>query len=597
MDGDFGPVGRSAIFEAITSREGSSDHIERLSLERGETLIEQGTQADTLFLVETGRLKVLRDGIELAEIGAGQVVGEIAFLTGSPRTADVIAGRDSVVLRLTRAHFDDLTAGHPGLLADIARDLASRLANTSARVRPEAQPPVARTIALIPAGDAPLDADFVARLSAQVSAYEPRVRVVDQEAALAELGPGLTGPDAAHWFNQLEIAAPIVLYVGAQNAPDWSARILRQADQVMIVGTAGAPPELSQTERLACEVVPESHSRLVLIHPERRDTVEGTTAWLDSRPAFMHHHVALQDDADVARIARFLTGKAVGFVAAGGGAMGALHTGIVQGLHQRGVTFDIYGGTSVGSAMSGAFAMGLDGDAINKQTGEMFVKGGALAKLTVPKYSLLDHTHFDRYLAKHYTDVLIEDLWFPYYAVATDLSDNSQKVIRRGKLWHAIRASAAIPGALPPFFDGTGSMLADGGSMDNMPYRVMHALKSGPNVVVSFAREGRQTFDVAYEKMPGRRSLLRRLVLPFGKRPPRAPGVVSVVMRAVMARQAADALDLAPDDWLIRPPIPPGTGFLDWKSHDKLYRIGQDTVGALLDEPAAPGDARRHFLS
>jgi predicted acylesterase/phospholipase RssA len=61
--------------------------------------------------------------------------------------------------------------------------------------------------------------------------------------------------------------------------------------------------------------------------------------------------------------------------------------------------------------------------------------------------------------------------------------------IRTGPLWEAVRASSAIPGILPPFFTSEGRMLVDGGCIDNMPFRSMHRLKTGPNVVVNVQKE------------------------------------------------------------------------------------------------------------
>ena len=70
----------------------------------------------------------------------------------------------------------------------------------------------------------------------------------------------------------------------------------------------------------------------------------------------MHHHVALQDQVDIDSLIRFMSGRAVGFVAAGGGSFGSAHVGIYKALRERGVVFDIFVGTSVGSAMLAGFA-------------------------------------------------------------------------------------------------------------------------------------------------------------------------------------------------------------------------------------------------
>ena len=64
---------------------------ERLMLDIDETLVEQGEPAKDLYLVLDGVLVVDVDGEEVAEIGPGAIVGELAFLEGGKRTATLSA--------------------------------------------------------------------------------------------------------------------------------------------------------------------------------------------------------------------------------------------------------------------------------------------------------------------------------------------------------------------------------------------------------------------------------------------------------------------------------------------------------------------------
>ena len=93
--------------------------------------------------------------------------------------------------------------------------------------------------------------------------------------------------------------------------------------------------------------------------------------------AFMHHHVALEDQIDIDSLVRFLCGRAIGFVAAGGGSFGTAHVGIYKAFRERGVMFDIFVGTSVGSAMAAGFAKNLEAEHLEHGTHEIFVKAEA----------------------------------------------------------------------------------------------------------------------------------------------------------------------------------------------------------------------------
>jgi hypothetical protein len=55
-------------------------------------------------------------------------------------------------------------------------------------------------------------------------------------------------------------------------------------------------------------------------------------------------------------------------------------------------------------------------------------------------------------------------------------------------------------------------------------------------------------------------------------------------MRTLLARQAAQPLDTGPADWLYRPPVPKGTGFMDWKKHHQLCDLARTEMERILDE-------------
>lgn len=59
---------------------------------------------------------------------------------------------------------------------------------------------------------------------------------------------------------------------------------------------------------------------------------------------------------DFARMARFLTGTAIGLVLGGGGARGIAHIGVIQAMHEAGIPIDLIGGTSIGAFMGALWA-------------------------------------------------------------------------------------------------------------------------------------------------------------------------------------------------------------------------------------------------
>ncbi len=579
-------VGIFADLEAA-EREVLAAELETQTLKRGDVLVRQGDAADALYIVLTGRFAVTLEGRRepITEIGPDQPIGEIAFLTGGERTATVTAMRDSLVLRLGRPEFESLSAKCPSIWRTLTCTLSQRLAATTVSEAP-APDPRPRTIAIVRAGEAPVPQDFIAALTSVFSAAS-KTLVLDA-ATVADIlpkGVALDSAEATQALNELEGSYDYVIFIADVDVTPWSQKAVRHADLVLGVGTHSANAKPSRLEKLAHEFVSPEARRLVLLHPHR-ETITGTARWLRWRHVAMHHHVAMDTPGDIERLFRFINGTAVGLVACGGGALCAAHVGLYKALIERGLEFDIMGGTSAGAAMVGAFAMGKHPDDIDRGTHDIFVTNRAMQRYTWPRYSLLDHSHYDRQLHRYFGGVNIEDLWIPYFSVSTNLSSYELHRHDRGDLFNAIRASGSIPVLLPPVYTKDGEMLVDGCLLDNVPIRTMHQLKSGPNVVVSFDIPELQRFDVDYEALPSRAELIQMSLNPFARhRLPEAPGLTTVLMRSLMANRHDFNRQLKPDDLLLVPPIPDDMGILDWQRHAELaegaYRWGLEEMARL----------------
>src|SRR5579875_4076811 len=97
----------------------------------GTLLCRRGEPGDELYIIQSGTVE-LRVGGErsrgvVRRYGAGDVIGEMAVLTGQPRSADVVVGEDAVVWVLARAEVEDLFAGSVPLLRALNRALCERL--------------------------------------------------------------------------------------------------------------------------------------------------------------------------------------------------------------------------------------------------------------------------------------------------------------------------------------------------------------------------------------------------------------------------------------------------------------------------------------
>jgi NTE family protein len=565
---------------------------ELIEVRGGGILVRQGEPSDVLYFVLSGRFSVRSDGAAdpIAEIAQGQPIGEIGFFAGLPRTATVSALRDSRVLAITRERFAALSATSPQLREAVIVSLARRLRESS-NVEAKA-PSTPRTLAIVPAGGSPLPSRFIELLRDVFAPASRTTFLTESDIRSRVPGVSFDAPAASDWLNALEAERDFVFYVADQTLTEWTRKCIRQADAILLVASARAGVELNPSEHFAFSIHPPSARRLVLLRDTRTPVVSGTSAWLAQRDVLMHHHVALQDAADVQRLFRFLSGRAIGFVAGGGGALGSAHLGTYKAFREAGAEFDILGGTSVGAAMMAALAYGVDPERVDEGTHNIFVKSRAFRRPTLPRYALLDHKAFDRALRAEYEDVLIEDLWIPFFALSSNLSGHEPRLHRRGLVWHAVRASSAVPGVLPPFFTREGEMLVDGGLMDNVPLAPMKALKTGPNVVVALGADAPATYMVDYDSIPGPRELIAAMLNPFSRRRlPQMPGILQVITLSMLANRRPD-LELGDTDILVKPDLPDDLRFTSWERHNEVFLQTYRGVAAWIRGRIAENDPK-----
>jgi CRP-like cAMP-binding protein len=111
----------------------------RQHLKADQTLFTAGDPGDGCYRVETGVLKVTvvsGEGKEriLAILGPGALVGELAMIDAQPRSASVVAARDSDVSYISRRTFEAVAEAHPEVYRHIVSLLARRLRDTNSVV-------------------------------------------------------------------------------------------------------------------------------------------------------------------------------------------------------------------------------------------------------------------------------------------------------------------------------------------------------------------------------------------------------------------------------------------------------------------------------
>jgi CRP-like cAMP-binding protein len=106
-----------------------------IAYEEGATVIKEGEKGEEVFIVLSGRLKVVRNGAELAAFKAGDHFGEMALVRSQPRSATVLAAEPSELMSIRRLDFFEILRKEHALAVKLLWQflgvLADRLEETS----------------------------------------------------------------------------------------------------------------------------------------------------------------------------------------------------------------------------------------------------------------------------------------------------------------------------------------------------------------------------------------------------------------------------------------------------------------------------------
>jgi NTE family protein len=562
----------------------------RLVLPGGAPLFRQGEAADAVYLVASGCLGVFRhededidEPVLIAEITPGNIVGEMSLLSEGERTRSVAALRDSEVWRLSRSKFDSLTERHPEVLPTLMRYVAARNAMTPGKRR--RQP---RTFAILPAGPDVPSARFAVLLADALGRIGNQVQI---------LGPDSLGEEP-EWFAHCEMESSFVLYRADQILTPWTELCLRQADCLVVVRRASVTrPTRIPFEIEAARTGAVFHRRreLVLLHEGRDPDPGSTTAMLAGGLYGQHHHVRLDVHADVDRLARLLTGHAVGVVMAGGGARAFTHIGVVKALRESGVPIDLIGGTSMGAIVAAGVAARWSDEELTERFRRSFVEVNPLSDYTIPAISMFSGHRVRGLLRSAFGERDIEDLLLPFYCVTANLTTSTADIHTVGRLWRWLSASVSIPGVLPPFNEA-GEVHVDGGVIDNFPVRAMRRLGRGLTIGIDIDTGGALAAGAGVMEPWSAWEFFRRLIWRRDETLP-IPSIVRILLRAALVSSTANAQgDRAVTDLLITPPMN-HIDLLDWTSFDNAIEVGYRTAMEALDKARAVPTGARLFVA
>jgi NTE family protein len=544
--------------------------VEWFSVPGGMALFEAGQPVDGLYVVVNGALEVYvpqsGGGARLAgRVSAGETVGEAEVISGGNRSVTIVAVRDTEVARLAVSTFEKLVARNPQTLRRIANVVIKRLEtlqHSSAQAR--ATP---RTFAIVPC-TADVDApQFASGLAACLRGQGRAELVLSTQSH----------EQTSHWFHRLERANDFVVYVTDSAGTKWTRLCVRHADCVLLLARSGSAPRAWRTFEANPDPGAAGQVAELVLLSDRANPATTTQNWLNLNHVRRHHHV--RGAADLARLARLLTGRALAVVLSGGGARGFAHIGVMRALQAAKLPVDAIGATSIGAIIGAGWAAGWSYAEMIERMRRAFVLQNPIGDYTLPFVSLVAGRRVGRLLRGEFGERCIEDLPLPYFCVSTNLTNGQAAVHRHGKLWLWLRASVAIPGVLPPVFTQK-QVHVDGATINNLPVDVMRESLDGVIIAVDAAADRMFETTAEMSEVPPAWRLL-----PWLRERPRV-NILQILLRCGMINSASATVahrQLA--DLVLKPPLE-RIDLLDWKAFDRVVELGYRHASESLERHA-----------
>ncbi len=490
-----------------------------LRANRGEKVIRAGELGEDAFILVRGTLEVLgpKQGAlprqKVKSFQPGELVGEVALLMQTPRTADVVAGQagDTELLRIAGATFVEIVNRNPML----RRQISQAVAAMGLELGPGTRPATEQSVPYVCGAGAGLGATTLAYglAGALRDAVDVLVVDLDGEDSARRLGLGVTDTTVA----AIEVHE-------AKVPEDWRFRVIwprRPGDGADLLDALRSDPSMAEsntfalfTGRLASAEARETFRRandVIVVRYGDQD--------MANVPLQSHHHLfqAMRLKPDVSlpiatnrktarmpddlatptafwrqrdlagisgestpfgrasnRVARLLRGSSVGVALGGGGAFGFAHVGLLRVMREAGIPVDFVSGTSFGALVGAQYVAG-DMEALDQLTS----KGKQLLAITCGglMFPQLCGKYIDRLNGK----TKMSETEVPFYPVALNLITGREYVLPRGTLGDAVHSASCLPGMFPAWRLSAGTRLVDGGLINNVPVSTLFDV--GSNIV------------------------------------------------------------------------------------------------------------------
>ncbi len=630
---------------------GLAEQADFVAAKKGDLVVRENDPGDALYVVVSGRLQAytsLKSGRErvFATYCDGDCFGEMPLLSGETHWANVRALNDSMLLKIPRADFDALVYRDPRVAVSFSQRMGHRIKELrEEKHRAKWSTIISLYSSISGTGKTTLANNLVASLARETGEPVLLLDLTGKQRGIPLLkcerldfrsGLGLQdivvhsplGYDRLNLVlvgdeREIPLIAPIFGhlvkqydYVICDLPNEASASVfacLRQSDKVFVLSRhddqhlyrtrllvedfctrAGARgPEvrvvLTGVAEAGAPYVEEAESKLdrpvsyLLRWIPESDVVHAVdgTPYVIGQPMEPYSLV-------VRRMARELGNVLVGLALGTGGARGLAHIGVIRVLEREAIGIDVVAGSSMGSLIAAAWAVGKSADEMEEIAKQIRSKRTFLKLLDpmFPGAGVFRGIKIYNFLESIVNGLTFADTLVPLKIVASDLNTLEEIVYEEGRLIDAIRASITIPGIFRPVVND-GHTLIDGGITDPVPVQVLAragvskiiAVNTIPNTDEMKQRE-RSRHELSSVSRKERRGVLHETG-PLVETPTSIINIYMRSMHAMQSRMAEAACNNA--DVVIRPLLA-GSVWYDFYHPERYIRCGEEAAQAALPQ-------------
>ena len=280
--------------------------LEWLSLESGKALYKQNDEADSTYVVLSGRLRsVIKQENNkktlVAEYGRGDLTGIVETLLNTTRKTTVIAVRDSEVAKIPSGLIDAIKMRYPVVLLRLLKLLGEKLQQSweeskdPIKSSPHVQSNFS-TVAIIAISPNIPTTAFCMELLHPLIRIDPTLRLT-KEYVLDELGEEafarMSDFKLTEWLASQEDNHRIVLYQCEPELTTWTKLCIRHADVIFILTDPKDNSNVKTIEKELESLSMRTRKEMIFLHSEDSKYPEGTGEWLKKRN-WINDHVHIK---------------------------------------------------------------------------------------------------------------------------------------------------------------------------------------------------------------------------------------------------------------------------------------------------------------